>query len=136
MTVETNRARRKQAERTALSDRKLTEAAIRLLVQRGVPGTTLRAVGELAGYSRGLATYRFGSKGGLFANVLQVASADWLKRLQKAVGSRIAHLGRGSSSAGARRHRSLRSPRYLGREGERARGRIRVVADPLVLRLA
>ena len=82
------RARRKQAERTALSDRKLTEAAIRLLVERGVQGTTLQAVGELAGYSRGLATHRFGSKGGLFANVLEVASRDWLKRMQKAVGTR------------------------------------------------
>jgi AcrR family transcriptional regulator len=82
------RARRKQAERTALSDRKLTEAAIKLLVERGVQGTTLQAVGELAGYSRGLATHRFGSKGGLFANVLEVASIDWLKRMQKAVGTR------------------------------------------------
>lgn len=87
-TPDKPRPRRKQAERTALSDRKLTEAAIKLLVQRGVQGTTLQAVGELAGYSRGLATHRFGSKGGLFAKVLQVASVDWLKRVQKAVGSR------------------------------------------------
>jgi AcrR family transcriptional regulator len=87
-TLDKPRPRRKQAERTALSDRKLTEAAIKLLVQRGVQGTTLQAVGELAGYSRGLATHRFGSKGGLFAKVLQVASVDWLKRVQKAVGSR------------------------------------------------
>ena len=87
-TDEAPRTRRKQAERTALSDRKLTEAAIRLLVERGVQGTTLQAVGELAGYSRGLATHRFGSKGGLFANVLDVASRDWLKRMQRAVGTR------------------------------------------------
>jgi AcrR family transcriptional regulator len=86
--AEAPRVRRKQAERTALSDRKLTEAAIRLLVERGVQGTTLQAVGELAGYSRGLATHRFGSKGGLFAKVLEVASHDWLKRMQKAVGAR------------------------------------------------
>lgn len=81
--------RRRQAERTALSDRKLTEAAIELLVKHGIQGTTLQAVGELAGYSRGLATHRFGSKAGLFAKVLQVASADWVERLSTAVGPRV-----------------------------------------------
>lgn len=81
--------RRKQAERTALSDRKLTEAAIELMVQHGIQGTTLQAVGERAGYSRGLATHRFGSKAGLFGKVLHVASADWLERVQHAVGDRV-----------------------------------------------
>jgi AcrR family transcriptional regulator len=81
-------ARRRQADRTALSDRLLTEAAIELLVQRGVEGTTLQAVGERAGYSRALATHRFGSKAGLFGRVLKQATADWLERMQKAVGSR------------------------------------------------
>jgi AcrR family transcriptional regulator len=37
--------RRKQAERTALSDRLLTEAAIELLVKHGLQGTTLQGVG-------------------------------------------------------------------------------------------
>ena len=46
----------------------------------------MQGVGERAGYSRGLATHRFGSKAGLFAKVLEVASADWLVRMQKAVG--------------------------------------------------
>jgi AcrR family transcriptional regulator len=81
-------ARRRQAERSALSDRLLTEAAIELLVQSGVQGTTLQAVGERAGYSRALATHRYGSKAGLFGQVLKVASADWLDRMQKAVGKR------------------------------------------------
>ena len=80
--------RRRQADRSALSDRRLTEAAIELLVQSGVQGTTLQAVGERAGYSRALATHRYGSKAGLFAQVLKVASADWLDRMQKAVGKR------------------------------------------------
>src|SRR5512139_2612656 len=80
---------RKQAERTALSDRLLTEAAIELLVKHGIQGTTLQAVGERAGYSRGLATHRFGSKAGLFGKVLQVASQDWLERVQAAVGPRV-----------------------------------------------
>jgi AcrR family transcriptional regulator len=81
--------RRRQADRTALSDRLLTEAAIELLVKFGIQGTTLQAVGERAGYSRGLATHRFGSKAGLFGKVLQVASVDWLERVQTAVGQRV-----------------------------------------------
>jgi AcrR family transcriptional regulator len=81
--------RRRQADRTALSDRLLTEAAIELLVKFGIQGTTLQAVGERAGYSRGLATHRFGSKAGLFGKVLEVASRDWLERVQSAVGDRV-----------------------------------------------
>jgi AcrR family transcriptional regulator len=83
------RHRRTQAERSALSDRKLTEAAMHLMVRHGIQGTTVHAVGDKAGYSRGLATHRFGSKAGLFAKVLQVASVDWLERVQAAVGSRV-----------------------------------------------
>ncbi len=78
--------RRRQADRSALSDRLLTAAAIELLVESGVQGTTLQAVGERAGYSRALATHRFGSKAGLFGQVLKDASADWLERMQKGVG--------------------------------------------------
>lgn len=83
------RARRKQAERTALSDRRMADAAIQLLVQHGIGGATLQAIGERAGYSRGLATHRFGSKAGLLAQVLKSAGADWLRRVQMAVGSRV-----------------------------------------------
>lgn len=81
--------RRRQADRTALSDRLLTEAAIELLVKFGIQGTTLQAVGRRAGYSRGLATHRFGSKAGLLGKVLQVASIDWFERMQAAVGDRV-----------------------------------------------
>lgn len=81
--------RRRQADRTALSDRRLTEAAIDLLVKRGVEGTTLQAVGEQAGYSRALATHRFGSKAGLFAHIMKVASTDWLERMHRAVGTQV-----------------------------------------------
>lgn len=82
-------ARRRQADRVALSDRRLMDAAIGLIVKVGIRGTTLQAVGELAGYSRGLATHRFGSKAGLFAKVLQEASVDWLDRVHVAVGERV-----------------------------------------------
>lgn len=78
--------RRRQVDRTALSDRRLVDAAIELLAKHGVEGTTLQAVGEQAGYSRALATHRFGSKVGLFVRVMQEASADWVARMHRAVG--------------------------------------------------
>ena len=81
--------RRRQCDRTALSDARLTEAAIELIVRTGIHRTTLQAVGERAGYSRALATHRFGSKAGLFTHVLKTASADWLNRVQQAVGERV-----------------------------------------------
>ncbi len=81
--------RRRQADRSALSDRLLTEAAIDLLVKLGIEGTTLQAVGEQAGYSRALATHRFGSKSGLFAHVLKGATAEWLERANQAVGDKV-----------------------------------------------
>ena len=65
------------------------EAAIELLVKTGIQNTTLQEVGLRAGYSRGLATHRFGSKAGLFAHVLKIASADWLQRMQSSVGNRV-----------------------------------------------
>jgi AcrR family transcriptional regulator len=78
--------RRRQQDRTALSDKLMTRAAISLLVDRGLAGTTLAAIGTNAGYSRGLATHRFGSKSGLLAHVLGYLSGEWLRRLDTAVG--------------------------------------------------
>jgi AcrR family transcriptional regulator len=81
--------RRRQADRSALSDRRLTESAIDLLLEFGIKGTTLQVVGERAGYSRALATHRFGSKSGLFTHVLKVAITEWLERMQKTVGTKV-----------------------------------------------
>lgn len=81
-------SRRRQEDRTALSDERMTQAAIKLLVERGVTGTTLAAIGALAGYSRGLVTHRFGSKSGLLAHVVGYLSAEWLQRLEASVGAR------------------------------------------------
>ncbi|MEM1262593.1 MAG: TetR/AcrR family transcriptional regulator [Pseudomonadota bacterium] len=75
-----------QAERSALSDRAMIEAACQLLLEKGAGGTTLAAIGEKAGYSRGLATYRFGSKAGLFKAVGKAVSRRWLAVLQTEVG--------------------------------------------------
>lgn len=80
--------RRTQLERTALSDQRMTAAAVSLLLECGIAGMTLAAIGERAGYSRGLVTHRFGSKAGLLAHVHDSAVADWIQRVQTAVGQR------------------------------------------------
>lgn len=81
--------RRTQEERTALSDRRMLSAAVSLLVEVGMAGTTLAAIGERSGYSRGLVTHRFGSKAGLFAHLHDTVVADWIARVQQAVGDAV-----------------------------------------------
>lgn len=80
-TTEEPRRGRTQAERSAQSDARMLEAAVRLIVERGTERTTLKAVGELAGFSRGLAGYRFGSKAGLFRFVVKSIGEEWLREL-------------------------------------------------------
>jgi AcrR family transcriptional regulator len=74
-------ARMTQAERTALSDQRMFEAAISLINERGTQKTTLKEIGETAGYSRGLANYRFGSKDGLMLELFAHFDARWKKHL-------------------------------------------------------
>ncbi|MGV8996790.1 MAG: TetR/AcrR family transcriptional regulator [Parvibaculaceae bacterium] len=57
--------RRTQAERRAESDRNLLLAAAELIAEEGFSAATFEKVGARAGYSRGLASQRFGSKDGL-----------------------------------------------------------------------
>jgi AcrR family transcriptional regulator len=70
-----------QVERKEISDAKMLEAAVDLIVERGAGQTTLKDVGERAGYSRGLAGYRFGNKAGLFDFVLRAVGDKWLAEL-------------------------------------------------------
>jgi len=58
-------ARRTQAERRAQSDQSLLLAAAELIAEEGFQAATFEKVGARAGYSRGLASQRFGSKDGL-----------------------------------------------------------------------
>lgn len=59
------RLRRTQAERRAESDRRLLRATAELVVERGIEGASLAAIGRLAGYSHSLVHQRFGSKDAL-----------------------------------------------------------------------
>ena len=81
------RPRLTQAERTALSDARMFEAAIFLIVERGTHNVTLKEVGEKAGYSRGLASNRFGSKEILFGHLVRDFNEKWAAELRRFVGS-------------------------------------------------
>ncbi len=78
-----------QAERTAISDKAMIDACIDLILEHGTDKTTLQAIGEKAGYSRGLATYRFGSKAGLYDEVCKSISRRWLGYLKDGVGDKL-----------------------------------------------
>ena len=75
-----------QAERTALSDRRMFAAAIELINERGTQKTTLKEIGERAGYSRGLANYRFGSKDGLMIELFEQFDHVWKAHLDEYMG--------------------------------------------------
>lgn len=83
-----NDGRMTQAERTALSDQRMFEAAIRLINERGTQKTTLKDIGELAGYSRGMANYRFGSKDGLMQELFSRFDERWKEHLGNYVDNR------------------------------------------------
>ncbi len=76
---------RTQEERSALSDARMADAAVTLICERGAAATTLKDVGVLAGYSRGLASYRFGSKPGLWSFLVKSIGEEWLAELQQSV---------------------------------------------------
>jgi AcrR family transcriptional regulator len=79
-----NGGRLTQAERTEISDNRMLDAAVSLIVDRGPAATSLKEVGLMAGYSRGLAGQRFGSKDKLFAFVLKQVGDAWLGQLKEA----------------------------------------------------
>jgi AcrR family transcriptional regulator len=72
-TALTNR----QKQRSQLSTRRLLQAAGELIVEGGYEAMTLAAVGERAGYSRGLVTTRFGSKDQLLNALVERIIGEW-----------------------------------------------------------
>src|SRR6056297_1975143 len=80
--------RRTQAERTALSDTRMFDAAIKLISEHGTERTTLKEIGELAGYSRGLAHSRFGSKEGFLGQLFTRFDGRWKAHINDYVGDK------------------------------------------------
>lgn len=66
----------------------MLDAAFELILEYGLEGTTLALIGKRSGYSRGLATHRFGSKAGLFEALSKSISRKWFDYLKEEVGSK------------------------------------------------
>lgn len=83
--------RMSHAQRTELSDSRMLAACIDLINQQGTEKTTLKAVGEQAGYSRGLAGARFSSKTGLFCFVIRRVADQWRAEMEKRIQGKIGY---------------------------------------------
>ena len=101
-----------QAERTARAGAGMVEAAIELLNTVGIQGTTLVAIGEKAGYSRGLVSHHFGSKAGLFRAVLKRITANWTADLNAALDDRTG-IAAFTAAIDAHLAHVLRHPEYI-----------------------
>jgi AcrR family transcriptional regulator len=77
---------RTQAERRRSSDRRMIKAAMQLIAEKGVAGTSLAEIGIAAGYSRGLPAERFGTKLGLMEAVIDSMEAWFARHAPMAVG--------------------------------------------------
>jgi AcrR family transcriptional regulator len=67
------RSARTQAERRATTEARLLDAAFTIVADQGVRAVTTAAVGELAGYSRGIVNHHFGSRAELMARLAEAA---------------------------------------------------------------
>ena len=101
-----------QAERTARAEAGMIEAAVELLNTVGIQGTTLAAIGEKAGYSRGLVMHHFGSKAGLLRAVLKRITANWTADLKASLGDKTG-LPAVSAAIDAHLAHVLRHPEYI-----------------------
>jgi AcrR family transcriptional regulator len=84
------RPRRTQLERVQESDRRMLASALKLIGERGYRGTSLSAVGEAAGYSRGLVHERFGSKSVLLWALVKQMLRTWNDESRAHGGARTA----------------------------------------------
>ncbi len=76
-----------QPARRARSKQRLLGAALELISEQGYRRTTLAAIGERAGYSRGVVSHFFGSKEGLLTELVERMMARWGRdSLEPAVG--------------------------------------------------
>lgn len=67
----------KKAEQAARSKARLVDAATRLFAERGYDRTSVGAIAETAGISRGSIAWHFGSKEGLLMAAVDAAFAEW-----------------------------------------------------------
>lgn len=70
------RPRKSQAARSSESEFRLLSAAAQILVEEGYAALTFDRVGEVSGFSRGLASQKFGSKDGLVLAVVEFLNSS------------------------------------------------------------
>jgi AcrR family transcriptional regulator len=80
MTAASATLSNRQRERSERSTRALLDAAGEVIAEVGYENMTLAAVGERAGYSRGLVTARFGSKQNLLKALVERMTTGWTHR--------------------------------------------------------
>ena len=88
MSSPARQKRLSQAERIAISDNNMLQAASELILEVGSANTTLKDVGERAGYSRGLASARFGSKEELFLRLISSHRQIWSDEIDRHIGNK------------------------------------------------
>ena len=90
----------------------MVSAAIELLNTVGIQGTTLVAIGEKSGYSRGLASHHFGSKAALFRTVLKRITAVWTSELVENIAGKTGLAAFTTATDTHLRH-AMRHPDYI-----------------------
>jgi len=121
---EQQRRRRTQADRRENTERRVLEAAIELISRRGFNGVSLAEVGRLAGYSRGIVNYHFGSRRELLDAVVLATQTVEVMPIDAPGLERLAHFARSYLDGVVSRDRSARA--FLVLWGESAAG------DPLL----
>jgi AcrR family transcriptional regulator len=74
-------SRRSQQDRRAEAEQRLLTAAAELIGEIGPAAVTLAGIGERAGYSRGLATHHFGSKGALMQRLVDTVTEQFQRSI-------------------------------------------------------
>ncbi len=74
-------ARRTQEARRTEAEQKLLGAAAELIGEIGPTAVTLANIGERAGYSRGLATHHFGSKGAMMQRLVDTVTEQFQRSI-------------------------------------------------------
>ncbi|MGH7779477.1 MAG: TetR/AcrR family transcriptional regulator [Candidatus Binataceae bacterium] len=80
--------RRTQGERRQLSHSRMLEAAAELIARQGSSRTTLSQIGETSGYTHGLVSHRFGSKGKLIATLVRQLQRQFAQSLLPVLGEK------------------------------------------------
>jgi len=81
-------ARRTQRERRQLSHSRMLAAAAELIARQGSSRTTLSQIGETSGYTHGLVSHRFGSKGKLITTLVRQLQRRFAQSLLPVLGEK------------------------------------------------